>query len=83
MITVKLWREINTFDPLNGGKDFDLDGTVDIIARVRNKTKEEVEEMPMEELLPEFLKCVQEVNALVFKKINQMPKNGSGDGQNK
>lgn len=77
MVTVKLWKRLNAFDPMAGGK-LDIDGTVELVAAARGKTVEEIEEMPMEDILPEFLKCVQDANALVFSKI---PKNGSGDSQ--
>lgn len=74
MITVKDWREINEFDPMAGGK-FNLEGTVALIERVTGKSKEEIEALPMEDLLPTFLDCVHKANALVFEKINKMPKN--------
>lgn len=79
MITVKMWKDINAFDPMAGGK-LDVDGTVKHIANVREKSIEEIEAMPMENLLPEFLECVHIVNNTVFAKINQMPKNAAGDG---
>ena len=75
MITVKIWREMNNFDPLANGK-FDIDNTIKYISIVRGKTADEVEQMPADELLPEFLKCLREINNSVFAKLDQMPKNG-------
>lgn len=80
MITVKLWKDINDFNPLESGK-FDLDGTVKRIAEVKDIPVEEVEKMPISDILPEFLDCVRIVNEEVFKKVNLLPKNGNGDGQ--
>jgi hypothetical protein len=79
MITVKTWKELVTFDPIRDGK-LDVDGTIRLIATVKDKTVEEIEEnTPIDELLPLFLACVHEANDLVFAKINTMPKNGKGD----
>lgn len=75
MVTVKIWKQLNTFDPMANGK-FDVDGTVALVAVAQGKTVEDVEEMPVDELLPTFLQCVHDANALVFSKL---PKNGSGD----
>lgn len=80
MVTVKLWREINTFDPLKDG-NFDVDGTVYFISQVRNKSVEEVENMAIDDLLPEFIECVKEVNSKVFSKLDKMPKNAVRDGE--
>lgn len=80
MITVKLWKKVNTFEPIVNDK-LDVDGTVALIAEVQGKTVDEVEEIAMEDLLPVYLQCVHDVNAEVFKKMAQLPKNGSGDGQ--
>lgn len=78
MITVKLWKEVTAFEPIVEDK-LDVDGTVDIIAKIEGKTKEEIEEIPMSDLLPTYLACVRKVNAEVFKKVENLPKNGSGD----
>jgi len=78
MITVKLWKDINAFEPIKGNV-LDVDGTIDLIARVKGKTIEEMEEIDIADLLPLFLECVHDVNAKVFEKISQMPKNGNGD----
>lgn len=75
MITVKTWKDISSFDPLEGGK-LNVEGTVKRIAMVTGKSIKEVENMPVSELLPEFLKCVETVNKEVFAKIGNMPKNG-------
>ena len=77
MVTVKLWREVNDFNPLHDN-NLDVDGTVELIAKVQGKPKEEVEELPIEELLPTFVECVRQVNALVFEKVKQVPKNADG-----
>ena len=77
VITVKMWKDINTFDPMENGV-FNVDGTVERVAMVTGKTVAEVEEMPMNELLPTFLECVKTVNREVFAKLDVMPKNGSG-----
>lgn len=79
MLTVKMWKDINTFEPIKNG-DLDVDGTVKRIADFRGKTVEEVEEMEISDLLPEFLKCYHEANAAVFTKLNTLPKNAEGDG---
>ena len=77
IITVKMWKDITTFDPLANG-NFDVDGTVKRIVDITGKSVEEVETMPISDLLPEFLNCVKLVNAEVFDKLKQL-KNGSGD----
>lgn len=80
MITVKLWKDINCFEPIKGNV-LDVDGTIDLIAKVKGKTIEEMEEIDIADLLPMFLECVHEVNAKVFEKVAQLPKNGSGDSE--
>lgn len=80
MITVKMWKDINTFQPIVADR-LDVDGTVKRIAAVREKSVEEIEEMPVENLLPEFLECVSIVNRAVFAKLDKMPKNADGDGK--
>lgn len=80
MVTVKVWKDINSFEPIVNDM-LDVDGTVKRIAAVRGKTVEEIEEMPIDELLPEFLRCVNETNRAVFAKLNKMPKNADGDGK--
>lgn len=81
MVTVKTWKELATFEPIRDGK-LDIDGTVRLIAAVKDKSVEEVEsETPIEELLPTFIDCVHECNNLVFKKLEAVPKNGQGDGE--
>ena len=70
MITVKTWKEIVSFDPLANGV-FNVDGTVKLIAEVRNMSIEEVEQLPMEDLLPTFIQCVNEVSDLVFSKVGK------------
>ena len=77
MVTVKQWKELNMFEPIRDGI-FDVDGTVRHVAACSGKTIDEVEEMPVSDLLPEFLRCLQEINKEVFAK---MPKNGSGDSR--
>jgi len=81
MITVKQWKELNNFEPI---KDdiLDIDGTIAMIAMVRGKDTAEIEEnTAVDELLPEFLACVREVNGSVFAKLNQLPKNVERDGK--
>ena len=80
MITVKLWKDVATFEPIKEDM-LDVDGTIDIIMRVKGMTKEETEELPMEDLLPLYLECVSEVNKAVFKNVGKLPKNANGDGQ--
>lgn len=63
------------FEPIKDGV-FDVDGTVKRVVECSGRTVDEVEAMPISDLLPEFLKCLQEINKEVFAK---MPKNGSGD----
>ena len=70
MITVKLWKDINCFEPIKGNV-LDVDGTIDLIAKVKGKTIEEMEEIDIADLLPMFLECVHEVNAKVFEKVAQ------------
>lgn len=77
MITVKMWKDITSFDPLANG-NFDVDGTVKRIVDITGKPVEEVEAMPMADLLPAFIECVKTVNNEVFAKMKQL-KNGSGD----
>lgn len=77
MVTVKLWKKLNTFDPMAGGK-LNVDETMALIAEARGKSVADVEDMAIDELLPEFLACVRDANALVFSKL---PKNGDGDGE--
>ena len=80
MVTVKLWKDVATFEPIKDDM-LDVDGTIDIIMRVKGMTKEETEALPMEELLPTYLECVSEVNKTVFKNVGKLPKNANGDGQ--
>lgn len=80
VITIKMWKDITAFEPIVGDK-LDVDGTVKRIAEVRGKSIEEVENMAMEDLLPEFIECVHLVNNTVFNKISKLPKNGSGDNE--
>ena len=61
--------------------NFDVDGTVYFISQVRNKSVEEVENMAIDDLLPEFIECVKEVNSKVFSKLDKMPKNAVRDGE--
>ena len=79
MISVKTWRELNSFDPLHGGEQLDIEGTVSLIAKAQEKPIEEIENLPIEDLLPTFLDEVHKANELVFSKINKIPKNASGD----
>lgn len=82
MITVKDWKDIVTFEPISKDGILDVDGTISRISKVRGKTVEEIEaETAVEDLLPEYIKCVREVNSLVYKKLEAIPKNGSGDSQ--
>lgn len=74
IITVKMWKDIVSFDPVKNNQ-LDVDGTVKRIAEIKGMTTEEVESMPMEQLLPTYLECVKLVNDTVFSKINSMPKN--------
>jgi len=72
-VTVKQWKDISTFDPLKDGI-FDVDGTIERIKMVTGKSDEDIDNMPMEELLPTYLDCVEKVNSLVFSKLKQIPK---------
>lgn len=74
-ITVKMWKDITTFEPIVNNM-LDVDGTVKRIAEIKGMTIDEVEQMPMEKLLPTYLECVKLVNDTVFAKISQLPKNG-------
>lgn len=78
MITVKMWKKINSFEPIKDDV-LDVDGTINIIAEIKNQSVEQVEEMAMEDLLPTFLDCVSEVNKTVFSKLSKLPKNATGD----
>lgn len=81
MITVKMWKDLVSFDPIKDGK-FDLDGTIERIAKVKGKTIDEIESTTaVEDVLPTFIECVREANDLVFKRLDTIPKNGNGDGQ--
>jgi hypothetical protein len=81
MVTVKAWKDIISFDPIKDGH-FDIDGTVARIAAVKGKTVEEIEkDTAIEDLLPTFLDCVHECNNMVFKRLDMIPKNGSGASQ--
>ena len=82
MITVREWKEIVAFEPIDKNGVLDVDGTIKHIATVRGKSVEEIEaETAVEDLLPEYIKCVREVNSLVYKKLDAMPKNAKGDSQ--
>ena len=82
MITVKDWKDIVTFDPISAEGVLDVDGTISRIAKVRCKPVAEVEATTaVEDLLPEYIKCVREVNSLVYKKLEAIPKNAGGDSQ--
>lgn len=82
MITVKQWKDLVSFEPISKEGVIDVDGTIRQIAIVRGKTVEEIEEsLTVDELLPEYINCVHDVNALVFSKLDVMPKNGNGDKQ--
>ena len=82
MITVKQWKELVSFEPISKDGVIDVDGTIKHIATVRGKSIEEIENtLAVDELLPEYIKCVHDVNNLVFKKLDVMPKNGSGDSE--
>lgn len=82
MITVKQWKDLVSFEPISKEGVIDVDGTIRQIAIVRGKTVEEIEEsLTVDELLPEYINCVHDVNSLVFSKLDVMPKNGNGDKQ--
>lgn len=74
MITVKTWKKLMSFNPITDGV-FDVDGTVAILAEVKGKSVEEIENMAADELLPAFLQAVKEANAIVFDKL----KNSEGE----
>ena len=75
MITVKLWKDITGYNPINVETgEFDVNGTMDVIMQVKGKSKEELEAMDISDLLPEYLDCVKMVNEAVFAKIGQLPK---------
>lgn len=80
MITVKLWKEVSEFNPMENG-ELNVDKTVKLISQVKEIPVEEVEKMDISDLLPEFLDCVRIINTKIFAKVDKMPKNGSGDGQ--
>ena len=79
-ITVKQWKDLVAFEPINKDGILDVDGTIKHIATVQGKSVEELEnEIAVEDLLPTYINCVHEVNSLVYSKLNVIPKNGSGD----
>lgn len=80
MIKVKTWKKITEFQPIKNG-ELDVNGTVALIAEIENVPEETVEEMKLSDLLPKFLECVSRVNREIFAKINELPKNGAGDGK--
>lgn len=81
MITVKMWKDICDFDPMHDGQ-LDIDGTLQRISAVKEKSIAELEEMPVSDLLPEFLDCVKIVNAEVFRKVDKLAKNAEvGEGK--
>ena len=81
MITVKMWKDITGFNPIKDG-ELDVDGTVKRIADIKGIPIEQIEEMPVCDLLPTFLECVRIVNQEVFKKVDKLAKNAeAGDGQ--
>lgn len=80
MITVKQWKDLVAFEPIDKNGVLDVDGTIKQIAIVQEKSVEDVENsIAVEDLLPTFIECVKNVNALVYKKLEVIPKNGSGD----
>lgn len=80
MITVKQWKDLVAFEPIDKDGVLDVDGTIKQIAIVQEKSVEDVESsIAVEDLLPTFIECVKNVNALVYKKLEVIPKNGSGD----
>ena len=82
MITVKQWKDLVSFEPISKDGVINVDGTIEQIAIVRGKTVDEIENtLTVDELLPEYIKCVHEINNLVFSKLDVMPKNGNGDKQ--
>jgi len=82
MITVKQWKDLVAFEPISAEGVLDVDGTIKQIAIVQEKSVEDVENsIAVEDLLPTFIECVKNVNALVYKKLEVIPKNGSGDNQ--
>ena len=82
MITVKQWKDLVAFEPIDKDGVLDVDGTINQIAIVQEKSVEDVENsIAVEDLLPTFIECVKNVNALVYKKLEVIPKNGSGDNQ--
>ena len=82
MITIKQWKDLLKFEPISEDGKFDIDGTVKQIATVRGKTEEEIENtIAVEELLPEFLRCIHDVNGMIYQKLDVIPKNGKGDKQ--
>lgn len=79
-ITVKQWKDLVSFEPISKDGVLDVDGTIKHIATVQGKSVEEVEnEIAVEDLLPTYIKCVHDINAMVYSKLNVIPKNGSGE----
>lgn len=78
---VKVWRELEGFDPLKDGQ-INVEGTLEKIAMVYDLPVDTVaEELELADLLTCFLDCVKFVNGVVLEKLKNMPKNGEGDGE--
>lgn len=77
-VKVKVWRELEGYDPLNGG-DIDVEGTLEKIAMVYGLDVDVVaEELALDDLLPTYIECIKYVNDIVLSKLKNVPKNADG-----
>ena len=80
-LKVKVWRELEGFDPLKDG-EINVEETVKKIAMVYDLPVDTVsDELELSDLLPVFIDCVKHVNGIIFEKLKTIPKNGEGDGR--
>lgn len=79
-VKVKVWRELEGFDPL-ADNVIDVEGTLKRIAMVYDLPVDTVaDELELNELLPLYIDCVKHVNGIVLEKLKSVPKNADGVG---
>lgn len=82
-IKAKSWRELNGYDPLEGGV-FDYDGLVGKIADLYGVSVDDVEdELTMDELLPLWVDIVNYINNQVFVGLDKIPKKAENGEESK